>query len=321
MTVGLRAAAAALDDALARLAGGDADGAGAAAEVAVATVERVVGDTSPLLVNPLVVLARAHADRGCHGEAERLLQRAFALVADDGSLPAVRQRVTVLAALGAAQRDAGRYDLARATLIEALAVAEATFGAQALETADVVSELGVLAKYAGAVADAVALHRRALTGTVAALGADHVDVATVEHNLAGALHAAGDAAAAEAHARRSVEVRQAALGPDHVAVVADKAALAAVLLDVGRFDEAEALLLDAYDYYVDRFGEDHVEAGFTLHNLGVLSARRGDAATAARQLAAALHIKQRRLGEHHPATAQTRAAYEMVGNGAGSAGR
>ncbi len=71
-------------------------------------------------------------------------------------------RVQSLALRGSQLRDAGRYGEAKPLLVEALALAEESFGPDSMEVAAALNQLGMLGKYDGHFDEAEAAYRRAL---------------------------------------------------------------------------------------------------------------------------------------------------------------
>src|SRR5215510_14106689 len=169
-----------------------------------------------------------------------------------GASPAVRVRSLTLR--GTQFRDAGRYREAEPLFDEALALAEAVFGADSFEVAAVLNQIGMLGKYDGRFDMAEAAYRRALLIVERKASPDHPLSASLFHNLGGLEHARGRFAEGEPLARRSVEIRERALGPDHVDVAADIAALAALLDGQGKYDESEPLYRRALAIFEREYG-------------------------------------------------------------------
>src|SRR5262249_57924352 len=91
----------------------------------------------------------------------------------------------------------GRYSEAEGLLRQALALAEAAFGADHLEVGRMLNNLGVLYKYMGRFDEAQTVYGRALAIIERTLGCDHPDVATIYHNLGGLEHSRGRYAVGE----------------------------------------------------------------------------------------------------------------------------
>jgi len=273
---------------------------------ALAILEREHGDPVDVaaVLNTLGVI---HEDLSRYGEAEAAFQRAASILAevegDDEVLG--RVRVQTLANRARLERVQGRLDEAERLFLEALAVAEAAFGAAGGELPPLLNDLAVVYKYAARFDEAKALYRRALAAVEAALGPEHPEAATIWHNLGGIEHARGRFAEGEVFAQRSVEIREAALGADHPAVAADVAALAALVQEQGRLDEAEALYCRAVTVFEAALGPDHYELAVNCNNLGALQAARGQAAEAEALYRRALRIKEALLGLDHPDVAMT----------------
>ena len=202
-------------------------------------------------------------------------------------------------------RQAGDYPRADAIARNAIAVVGRVLGQDSRELAVLLNERGILGKFLGRFADSERHYRRALAiyaqhGEVASAG-----IAAILHNLGGLAHERGDHQRAYRYARRGLEVRQALAEPDPLALAQDRAALAAILVDLHRYDEAETLLADALTTYQSWYGPRHYEVGVTLHNLGCLRYRRGQADAAAGTLHRAYEVKRAVLGARHPDLAIT----------------
>src|SRR5690349_18264988 len=189
-------------------------------------------------------------------------------------------------------REAGDYQGADAIARNGIAAVQRVLGPDSRELAVLLNERGILGKHLGRFAEAERHYRRALAiyarrGEVASAG-----VAAILHNLGGLAHERGDHQTAYGYARRGLEVREALAEPDPLALAQDRAALAAVLVDLHRYDQAETLLAGALATYESWYGPWHYEAGVTLHNLGCLRFRRGQAGAAAETLRRAYQVKR-----------------------------
>jgi len=76
-------------------------------------------------------------------------------------------------------------------------------------------------------------------------------------------------------------------------------------VDLHRYDDAETLLAGALATYQSWYGPWHYEVGVTLHNLGCLRYRRGQADAATETLRRAYEVKRAVLGPRHPDLAIT----------------
>src|SRR5215472_4707241 len=202
-------------------------------------------------------------------------------------------------------RQAGDYRRADAIARNGIATAERVLGPDSRELAVLLNERGILGKYLGRFADSERHYRRALAiyaryGEVAS-----ADIAAILHNLGGLAHERGDHQAAYGYARRGLEIREALPEPDPLALAQDRAAFAAILVDLHRYDEAETLLAGALATYQSWYGPRHYEVGVTLHNLGCLRYRQGQAGAAAETLRQAYEVKRAVLGARHPDLAIT----------------
>ena len=210
-----------------------------------------------------------------------------------------------LAARVRACREAGDYLRADTMARNGIAAAERVLGPDSRELAVLLNERGILGKHLGRFADSERHYRRALAiyarhGEVAS-----ASVAAIWHNLGGLAHERGGHQTAYEYARRGLEIREALAEPDPLALAQDRAAFAAVLVDLHRYDEAETLLAGALATYQSWYGLWHYEVGVTLHNLGCLRYRQGQADAAAETLRRAYEVKRAILGARHPDLAIT----------------
>jgi tetratricopeptide (TPR) repeat protein len=202
-------------------------------------------------------------------------------------------------------REAGDYRRADAMARNAIAAVERVLGPDSRELAVLLNERGILGKHLGRFAGSERHYWRAL-----AIYARHGEVASASiaaiwHNLGGLAHERGDHQTAYGYARRGLEVREALAEPDPLALAQDQAALAAILVDLHRYGEAETLLAGALATYQSWYGPWHYEVGVTLHNLGCLRYRQGQAGAAAETLRRAYDVKRAVLGARHPDLAIT----------------
>lgn len=152
---------------------------------------------------------------------------------------------------------------------------------------------------AARIAEARALHERALRVRGAALGPHHPATASSLNNLANLVARSGDAAEAERLLRRALAAREAALGPAHADTSATLHNLARQLERRGEIDEAEELYARALRIREDALG-DHPFTASSLSVLGRLLAKRGRGGDALPLLRRALAIREAVLRPGHP---------------------
>ncbi|PTA43232.1 tetratricopeptide repeat protein [Micromonospora sp. RP3T] len=202
-------------------------------------------------------------------------------------------------ALHAVRRHAAEGDYASAVSTAAAAIEALDAGPGDRDLLVVMlNELGMLFKYLGRLDEAEHLYERSLS-LLSTPPTRAGDLAAVLHNQAGLAHVKRDLGRAERLARVGIAVRTAQPRFDGRALVADEAALAAILIDSGSWAEAERLLESCLDHQRREYGSVHHEVAVTLHNLGSLLFRQGDAAAASIPLQESLSIKVTCLGEDH----------------------
>jgi tetratricopeptide (TPR) repeat protein len=283
-----------------------------AKRLAVAAMEIAEAGSLPEPDRPVTVakaslaLADIHMKLDEPSTAGTLSCRALAALDTPETESAERQRLQlrIMCSLGLALRAQGRYADAEGVLLDALQLAERSFGSEHPAFIEPANGLAVLYKYMARFEEAEALYRRALAIVERGGGSDH-EAATLWHNLGGLDHARGRYALAEPAARRAVELRTQVLGPDHPAVAADAAALGAILDALGRTDEAEALFRRAIDTFSTLLGPRHYEVAVNANNLAALYYRKGDYAGARGLWEQALAVKQELFGQTHPEIAST----------------
>jgi len=182
---------------------------------------------------------------------------------------------------------------------EALHFAEATFGAEHLNTAAALSRLGTTYIVMGRYAEVEPLYQRALTIREKALGPDHLDVATSLYNLARLYGYQGKYSDAEAIEKRSLAIREKALGPDHPDVAASLDNLGDLYRLQGKYAESEILHKRALAIREKALGPDHLDVATSLNNLGVLYQDRGKYSVAEPLYQRALTIREKALGPDH----------------------
>jgi CHAT domain-containing protein len=153
---------------------------------------------------------------------------------------------------------------------EALHVAEATFGAEHLNTATALNKLAAtytgLRKYA----EAEPLYKRSLAINEKALGPDHPDVAVSLIRLAGLYYAQAKYADVEPLDKRSLAIREKALGPDHPDVATSLNNLANLYWEQGRYAEAEPLYKRSLAIREKAFGPDHPYVANSVRGLAAV---------------------------------------------------
>ncbi|GGS54754.1 tetratricopeptide repeat protein [Actinokineospora fastidiosa] len=139
--------------------------------------------------------------------------------------------------------------------------------------------------------------------------------ALVRHLLATAVEATGGLRSAAGLHRQAMADLTGLLGSAHPLTLTARAHYAALRSTTE--DGGGNELHDVLDAQVRRLGPHHPDVAATRYRIGVLARTRGDHATAARELAAALRIRTTRLGCGHPLTTASRRAVAVRAEGAG----
>lgn len=258
-----------------------------------------------------VLLDRGHAQlqhtlQAQPGERARLLDVLGTVYENIGQLDAAarayREAIALEAAAGPTRRAQeaalqyklaftlnrqGRYEAAAAAAERSLALREALTGMPRSDLADAHNAAGMTLTNLGRTADARPHLERALALRRAEFGDTHSQVAQLHNNLALWALAAGQPREAEAEARRAVAIGRslpALPGLHHRRLTV----LAQALMAQGRLDEAEPLLDEAAQLARQRYGSDATYLHRVLRERGLLLARRGDWAGAARTYRQAL---------------------------------
>lgn len=194
----------------------------------------------------------------------------------------------------------GNYGHAVILAIQALNVAEKTFGPDHPNVAQSLNRVGLLYKAEGQYALAEPLLKRALSIRETALGPDHMDVATSLNNLASLYGSQAQYAQAEVLYKRSLTIWEKALGPDHPNVASNLNNLAFLYGTQALYAKAEPLHKRSLEISENALGPDHRDVALGLHNLAFLYKARGQYAQAEPLYKRALAIREKALGPDHP---------------------
>jgi tetratricopeptide (TPR) repeat protein len=186
----------------------------------------------------------------------------------------------------------------------ALAINEASLGADHPTVATGLNNLAGLLQATNRLTEAEPLYRRALAIDEASLGPDHPEGATDLNNLAGLLQATNRLAEAEPLYRRALAIDEASLGADHPAVATDLNNLALLLQDTNRLAEAEPLFRRALAIGEASLGANHPTVATRLNNLALLLQATNRLTEAEPLYRRALAIDEASLGADHPDVAR-----------------
>ena len=193
----------------------------------------------------------------------------------------------------------GEHDIARAHLERAVALVEATDGADSILMARMLNDQGELAREQSRYGDMLALHQRSLEIREAQLGATHPDVAKSLGNIGVALRNLGRNEEALAHHERARSVRETSLGPDHPSVANGLQSEGVVLMGLGRYGEAQQRYERALRINERVYGEEHPSVAGNLDNLGSALDAQGKYEEAKAVLERALGLREALLGPQH----------------------
>jgi tetratricopeptide (TPR) repeat protein len=207
--------------------------------------------------------------------------------------------------LGKAYYELGAYAEAEPQWARALAIREATLGADHPDTLTDVNNVALLRHARGRPDEAEALFKRALAGREKVLGPDHPDTLQSAHNLAGLYLSRGRYDEAEPLYRRALAGYERVRGHDHTDTLTVAHNLATLYRVWGRPDEAEALFKRALAGRERALGPDHPDTLSTVNNLAVLYRTRGRLDAAEPLYRQALGGYERALGPDHPDTLAT----------------
>ncbi|TYP80667.1 MULTISPECIES: tetratricopeptide repeat protein [Nitrosomonas] len=185
----------------------------------------------------------------------------------------------------------------------ALAIDEASFGADHPKVALDLNDLAGLLLETNRLAEAEPLMRRALDIDEASLGVDHPEVARKLNNLAGLLQSTNRLTEAEPLVRRALAIDEASFGADHPNVARDLANLACLLKATNRLAEAESLMRRTLAIDEASFGSDHPNVAIHLNNLAQLLQDTNHLAEAEPLMRRALAIDEASFGADHPKVA------------------
>ena len=233
--------------------------------------------------------------------------QAVAVYADQAGIadPAAR----LLNQVGLLLLQKAQYADAEPLLRRALAIFEASFGADHPNVARGLSNLALLLRATNRLADAEPLLRRALASDEASFGANHPEVAIRLNNLATLLQATNRLAEAEPLMRRALAIDEASVGADHPDVAIDLNNLAQLLQATNRLAEAEPLMRRALAIGEASFGADHPMVAIRLNNLALLLQVTNRLTEAEPLMRRALAICIKSLGADHPSSRVVMANY------------
>jgi serine/threonine-protein kinase len=272
-------------------AAGNYDEAERRAALAAAKLVRL-GNPAEHLAFYLVNIAMVRVARGDFGAARSSFERALALYEPLG--PDRPRVVATLTSLSEVYGDLGERDLQMTTVKRAVAIAEASLGAQHPRTAEAIVALAYAERLQGRHREAAADLERVSAIRTAVFGPDSLQVAASANDLAGEEIVLGDRDAALAHLHHALAVRerlQGAMHPDVAKLLVNLAELVPPTEGIAYAERARAIYTNA---------NQPLGIAATSHRVGAIRQALGDADAALRAEREALDIYRRLLPANHP---------------------
>lgn len=290
-----------------RYGAGDTDGAGAALNAAVETIETRLGQDSKAAEHPLAVRARLKLEVGEYPGALTDLNRALSLL-DETSSPV--ERATLIYDRARTFDALGRNEEAEAGARESLAIRRVQLGEVHEKTADSLNLVANALTAQGRHAEADPLYRQVLGMYEVLYGPDDFHVAIVLSNLGNSLRRTGRAHQAEPLYVRAVAIAE---GAD------DPVLLAQCLTNYGWFlhvtgdgARAEAPFRRALDLAIEIVGPDHPFTGNARANLGYALSDQGRWTEAEAPFREGLAVNEAGVGADSPDLLDTLTGYAAV---------
>jgi tetratricopeptide (TPR) repeat protein len=185
-------------------------------------------------------------------------------------------------------------------MYRALAIDEATYGADDLNVARDLNNLAGLLQATNRLSEAELLLRRALAIDEQACGLEHPNVARDLNNLGHLLQATKRPADAEPLMRRALAIDEQSYGAEHPEIATDLNNLAALLQATNRLAEAEPMFRRALTITEQSYGIEHPAVAISLNNLAALLQSMNRLADAEPLFRRALAIAEHAYGPEHP---------------------
>ena len=192
------------------------------------------------------------------------------------------------------------YRQAQVVALQAVEVAERTFGPDHPKVAASLNNLAELYRKQGQYAQAEPFYKRSLAIKERALGPDNSEVAIGLGNLALLKRIQGQYAQAEPLYKRALAIQEVALGPDHPDLATTLNSLAELYRHQGQYAQAEPLHKRALAIRETALGQDHPSVAQSLNNLAILHHIQDQHAQAEPLYKRSLAIKEKVLVPDHP---------------------
>jgi CHAT domain-containing protein/Tfp pilus assembly protein PilF len=201
-------------------------------------------------------------------------------------------------------QEQGKYDEALPLALQALHLAEKTWGSEHLNVAASLNKLAALHASKADFAQAESLFQRSLAIHKGNLGPDHLDVGKVLGSLANLYRDKGDYVKVESLYQRALAIQEKSLGRDHPDVAKSLNNLAVLYKDKGDYAKAEQLYQRALMIFEKALGPAHLYLAHPLNNLAELHVLKGDDTLAEPLFRRSLMILEKSLGTDHLYVAQ-----------------
>lgn len=247
-------------------------------------------------------LASIRSVQGLFDEADTLYRQALELdraAGDPGRL------ASHLSDYSAALYRAGRFEEARETGEEALALHRELYGPAHTLIATSLLNLGTVLAAEGRYDDGAALLQDCLRMRRQLLGDEHPHVALALSNLGNIYRGAGRLDEAEAAHREALAIRRATLGEAHPDYANSLNAIGVVLYFNAQYREAADIFEQVVPLWQEAYGRRHPNVFTALNNLGAALREAGDVAGAERVLRQTLELRREAFGSSHPQVAQS----------------
>lgn len=194
------------------------------------------------------------------------------------------------------------YQEARSYLEAALQSAEANYGENSLEMAQVATLMGNYYQATGHYKTAETYYQQALRIHEDKLGDNHVETANSFNNMGCSRLRVGPYPTAAPYLEKALIIRERLLGPEHPLTLGVLNNLGAMYNFMGEPDQARHYFEKVLAVRERTLGPDHLLTATTLNNLGDLLARNGEEAAGRPYLTRSTVIREKHLGMDHPLT-------------------
>lgn len=248
-------------------------------------------------------LAQCQSQAGRYASAESHFRSLLGCRASSAPHLLLLPQQQVLAALGWAVENQGRYAEAEQLYRSALDSSRKAHGPTHPEIAAILNELAGAVDAQGRYGDAEQLHRQALTMRQQMFGEKHAQVSQSLSNLAQTVRHLGGYKESETLYQRALSMAQEVHGSEHPDYATVLEGWVVHLQKDGRFSEAERYGRQVLEIRQRALGPDHPDVATALDNLSQALIGQGNYGEAERLSRAALALSQRVMGNDHPVLA------------------